>query len=262
MIRPFLGILTLLLLLAIAGSGFADERRGGEQGISEMTLGILEQAGVKADSASLLAALRSHRDPMIRGLAADVLGQRKEGSARGALLQTLKGDPDRLVRESAALALARMGEDAGFSALREFMASPSNQVRQVFLAARLAELGDLSGYPYVCKAAKSKSSSLRELAVPALVPFFSLKSLPASCDAAPEDLFLGLARDESAKARHAALLYLPMAVDKGLSLEQARAVAMSLAHSDPDPRVREEADAALGSLRAQEERRKPESREP
>jgi HEAT repeat protein len=248
-----LGLMCLMLPMAM----LADDRRGGSEEVSEMAFAILEKAGVGTDSDSLVTAVRSSRDPMVRWISIEILGQRKATTAQGTLLKALKGDPDRLVRETAALALARMGQKVGVSALKEFMAAPTDSARQIFTAARLAELGDASGYQYVCMAAKSESSSQRESAVPALVPFLLLSGLTSDCAASPSDLLLSLVEDRSADVRYTALLHLPMAVGKGLGLERARLIVNQLAQSDPEPKVREEADFVLKTWRLQEESRKP-----
>lgn len=256
MCRP-LKIGAVLILIGILGVLMASaDIRGGSQEISEMALGILEQAGVGTDTPSLLEAIRLNSDPTIRWIAIDILGQRQEKRALEPLRRALKGDPDRIVREAAALALARMGEPTGVAALKEFLRSPADSARQLFTAARLAELGEAIGYRYVCEAARSESSSEREMAAENLVPFIPLKVPPDGCDVKPEDLLLSLIEDKSPQVRYTVLLHLPIAVSKGMDRERARSAAQK-ALSDPEPKVREEAEFVIDAWRLEEETRKP-----
>lgn len=255
--RKSLKIWSALILVGMLGVRMASaDIRGGREEISDMFLGILEQAGVGTDTPSLLSAMRSNRDATVRWVAIEILGQRRESQALEPIQKALKGDPDRVVRETAALALARMGEKSGFAALKEFLKSPVDPARQLYTAARLAELGEAMGYPYVCEAARSESASLREVAVENLVPFIALKVPPGGCDVKPMDLLLALIEDKSPQIRYTVLLYLPIAVTKGLDRERARTVALK-AQKDPDPKVREEAEFMINAWRLEEESRQP-----
>jgi len=242
----------LVLIGTLMANVAKADTRGGSQEISDMALGILKRAGVGTDTPSLLNAMRLNPDSTVRWVAIDILGQRRERQALEPLLKVLKGDPERVVRETAALALARMGDKTGLAALKEFLKSPSDPGRQLYTAARLAELGDAIGYPYLCEAARSENAILRQIAVENLVPFIAVKA-PRGCEVAPADLMISLAGDKSPDVRYTVLLYLPSAVSQGLDRERARAVARK-AQSDPDPKVREEAEFVINAWRLEESR--------
>jgi HEAT repeat protein len=253
-------VLCLLLLLAGWLSGASADRRGKGDGISDLDFAVLSKAKVAVDTDSLIEALASHPDPLVRTIAAEVLGLRGEERARSPLFKALKGDPDQQVRQQVALALARMGEASGRAALRELLQKASDPVSRVFLAALLAEAGEADGYRHVCDAARSESRSARFAAAESLTPFFSLYPFDTACELAPAELLLSLTDDKDPGIRYTALLFLPTAVNKGgLSLEAARTRARHMAEKDTDAKVRAQAEFVLEAwrLEQQERERKP-----
>lgn len=249
-------LLCLSLLLAVdLSAAHADVR--GKSEVSDIALGILSQARVEMDTDSLIEALASHPEPLVRSTAAEVLGLRGDETALRPLVKALKADPDLLVRQGAALALARMGEPSGLESLREFLVTASDPVNQVFLAARLAELGESAGYKQVCEAARSRNRSLRLAAAESLVSFLSVSPPESSCDIGPGALLLSLGDDEDPEIRYTIVLFLPAAVSKGLSLESAQARAKQMAEKDPEARIRAQAEFVLEAWRLEKQERKP-----
>jgi HEAT repeat protein len=248
-----ISLLCLGLLLAVGLSGALADVRG-KSDVSDIESGILRNAGVETDTASLIEALASHSHPLVRSIAANVLGLRGDEQARRPLFKALAADPDSLVRQAAALALARMGEPSGFAALREFMEKTSDPVNQIFLAARLAEVGDPAGYSYVCEAALSENRALRLDAAESLASFISVSPPKSACKLGPGALLLSLGDDEDPGIRYSMLLFLQTAVVRGLSLEAAQARVKQLTE-DPDAKVRAQAEFVLEAWRLEEQER-------
>lgn len=251
MLRISLLCLELLLTASLSGA-LADVR--GKSDISDIALGILTSAKVETDTASLIDALASHSDPIVRFISADVLGLRGDEQALRPLFKALKADPDYLVRQEAALALAKMEEPSGFAALREFMEKTSDPVNQIFLAAWLAEVGDPAGYSYVCEAALSENRALRLDAAESLASFIPVSPPKSACKHGPDALLLSLGDDEDPGIRYTMLLFLQTAVVRGLSLEAAQARAKQMTE-DPDAKVRAQAEFVLEAWRLEEQER-------
>lgn len=217
-----------------------------------MLLAVLERAGVALDNASLMAAARAHEDATVRWVAIDLLGQQHALEARELLLGILRADEDRLIRETAALALARLGEAAGLSALEEFMRAPADAKSQLFLAARLAELGRGTGYEYVVDVlVDPEPNPLKPLAADTLSSFYDLPDLGVEPEQQPGSLLLALTEDPDAAVRSAALTQLSIAVNRGMALASALPRVERVAHSDPDAKLRQQANLLLDAWQSE-----------
>ncbi|MEP7013184.1 MAG: HEAT repeat domain-containing protein [Acidobacteriota bacterium] len=237
-------VMALLLVSTVCRS----DQRGGSGTLPDMLLGVLASAQVELEPSSLVHALATHPDPLIRGLAAEALGLLGERSAETSLLSSLQTDADRMVRELAALALARMGNETGLTALKGFLRSSDSPVRQLTMAAQLAELGESAGFSIVVEAAASRQTSTRSLAAEALAAFVSLAGLTDDRGRSPAEMLLELAGDDSAEVRLTVVQNLPEATRKGMDLEAARSTTKRLA-ADVDPVVRESAQSLLDAWR-------------
>lgn len=247
---PALLILVLSLVTAVCGA----DQRGGSGTLPDMLVGALENAQVTLEPPSLIHALVTHADPLIRGLAAEALGLLGERSAEEPLLRSLQSDSDRMVREVAAMALARIGVETGLTALKGFLRSSDSPVRRLTMAAELAELGEPDGFSFVAEAAVSRQVSTRSLAAQFLVPFVALVGLADERGRSPGEILLGLAGDDSEEVRLRVVHSLPRAVLKGLDYQSARSTTRLLA-ADADSRVRESAQALLDSWRFDDEQK-------
>ncbi|HYR83478.1 MAG TPA: HEAT repeat domain-containing protein [Terriglobia bacterium] len=196
----------------------------------------LRQQGLKTDAESLVAITRSNVSEEKRWTAIEVLGLRNEQLAKGTLLEILRTGETQLLKETAALALARLGDQAGVLGLEKFMKASTDPERQVFMAARLAELGNRSGYQYVVQAVSGGVTHLRYISVGALVAFLPLTG--DSRGSAAERL-LALLDDRDAMVRKEVLVYLPLAILKGLPVTKVRPIVQKMARSDSDPAARE-----------------------
>lgn len=248
---PMLLVMALSLMSAVGRS----DQRGGEGAVPDMLAGVLANAQVDLAPASLIHALATHSESLIRALAADALGLLGERSAEAPLFRALSVDSDRQVREASALALARIGNATGTTALKGFMRSSDSSVRRLTMAAQLAELGEPDGFSFVAEAATSKQASTRSLAAQFLAPFVPLAGLTDGSGRSPGEILLALAGDESAEVRLTVVNSLPAAILKGLDLESARAVTKRLAEQDLDPSVRDSAKSLLEAWRFDEEER-------
>src|SRR5262249_32068815 len=80
--------------------------------------GELHARHVATDTASLITAMGSSKELIVRTDAAQLLGLRKETAAAGPLRAALRSDPEPVVKETAAWALANMGHEEGMAALK------------------------------------------------------------------------------------------------------------------------------------------------
>ena len=205
----------------------------------------LRQQGIATDTKSLIDVVLSSPETGTRWMAMEVLGLRHETTARDALRKALDRASDRLLQESAALALARLGDASGQAALEKLMPTAATLERQVVIAARLAEFGNPAGYRFAAQAATSKETHLRYVAIGALVAFVPLPGRAGQSPLEARRLLLQLLEDPDPGVRKEVLIYLPMAIAKGLPGAEARPIVEKLAKGDADPDVRERARLAL-----------------
>lgn len=229
--RTMLACSLYILLLSVAGILRAQE-------IPDMLFAILAEANVSPDTTSLMKAIGSHPDEMVRFGAIEILGLRKEAVAREVLLRSLSLDPNGTVREASAIALARLGDPAGLAALKKFQKESADPEQRVFLAGRLSEFGSADGYQEVTRAARSEQASMRVLAAETLSGFIPLKDLPGED---PGTLFLSLAEDKDVSVQRSFVLFFPIAVKNGLDITRARPVVERLSQTASDVTVRDTA---------------------
>lgn len=238
----------LLGFYLLIGSAYAATDWSGAERPCESLELLLTERGIGTSTSSLLEIAGRKGDPGDRWIAIEILGLRGEREALGVLRKILAEEPDRLLRETAALALARLEDEAGLPALREFLHTASESHRQVFLAARLAELGDPVGFRYVTAASRADSADHRFSSVAALVAFLPFAKDPDELLAQdPEELLLGLARDEEARVRWEVLVQIPMATSKGVEATVFCSVLKELAADERDPRIMEQAALLLST---------------
>lgn len=224
-----------------------DDTQGSDRNAEMMNWleGILRAQHVNTDSESLLNAVISGKELIVRVSAARLLGLRKEKKAVEVLKQALHSDPEAVVKETAAWSLAYMGYPEGKNALKELIAKADDVKRQSMLAAELAELGDPSEYPYVVKAISSPDAEIRFLSTDNLWPFLKYegKHGKEAIDALAR--LQTLVHDKAPKVRAEALSVLNRAVPNFLPRNQLQPLVEQLSKEDPDPQVRQTADRIL-----------------
>jgi HEAT repeat protein len=231
------------------------ELDGGE--IPDRLVAVLSSAGVALEVSALANAAESHPDVRVRAAAAQALAAWwNRGDAQAALRQLLPRAHDDLVRLAAASALAKAGDELALATLREMLVSTREEPERLLIAAELAEAGHGDGYRYVLEIARAKEPRTRAGALRFLVSFFGLEPGALDIEPQPADLLARLARDESAEVREEVVLYLPSAVDRGLSKEAAEALARERVSRDPSAKVREAAQQLLDAWEFDEAERK------
>jgi len=206
----------------------------------------LRQQGKPTDARSLtrLAASESENEGT-RWMAIEVLGLRGDKQAIETMNALLRPSESRLIRESAALALARLGDRRGIAALEQMVGSAEDPERRLSLAGHLAEFGSPVGYKYARQAALSETERLRYLSVGALVPFIPLEAAFKEERIDASDRLVALLQDKSPDVRQEVLLYLSLAVEKGLPIQRVRPQVESMTRQDKEPSLKEAARLLL-----------------
>lgn len=224
----------------------------GRQGISPEdaeTVGEIEgqlhAQGIQTDTNSLMSEARSNPDLGIRSDAVQLLGYRREASARESLLGVLHSDPSHLVRENAAWALARIGAAEGVAGLKDLLAEADDLKQRSFIAAQMAEFGDLGGYKYVLECLASKNSETRYLCVAHLFPFFKVEDNRNAGLIKPVEQLQKLLRDRDAKVRAEAVTIVGRGVPRYLKRASIQPTIEQMSQQDSDAEVRATAERIL-----------------
>jgi HEAT repeat protein len=225
--------------------------------VPDRLVAVLSSAGVALEVSALANAAESHPDGRVRVAAAQALAAWwNRGDAQAALRHLLPRAHDDLVRLAAASALAKSADELALATLREMLAATPDGPQRLLIAAELAEAGHGDGYRYVLETASAEEPQARAGGLRFLVSFFGLEPDALDLEPRPADLLARLARDESAEVREEVILYLPSAVDRGLSKETAEALARERANRDPNTEVREAARQLLDGWKFDEAERK------
>src|SRR5215468_1011532 len=200
--------------------------------------GELHARHVATDTASLIAALGSNKELIVRADAAQLLGLRKEAAAAAPLKAALRSDSEPLVKETAAWALANMGHEEGRSALKELISKSEDIRRQSVLAGELAELGDPSAYSYAVKAVTSPDSETRFLSVDNLFPFLKYEGKRGTESIDPLQRLRVLLHDTEPRVRAEALTVLNRAIPAFMARSELQPLVEQMSKEDQDPQVR------------------------
>jgi len=204
----------------------------------------LAEDGVASDVESLVVALSTHPDTMVRIRAAFILGERGDKEAIPILRQALE-EPS--TRRAAAGALARLGEEEGLEILRDLMASSADLGSQLAIAYTLARLGSFEGYSYLVDGAMAEEYWNRIDAASILPEFFAMPE-PFSMES-PMELLEQLLRDPNSLVRKEAVRSFGLVAVKGGPAEELLEKAQEMEVYDPDEGVREAAGLVQYPLR-------------
>jgi HEAT repeat protein len=233
-----------LLSLRVLASGLQGVSPEDAETVGEIE-GQLRAQGVKTDTNSLMSAVRSNPDVGIRSDAAQLLGYRREASAKETLLGVLRSDSAHIVRQNAAWALARIGAPQGVAGLKDLLADTEDLKQRSFIASQMAEFGDPSGYKYVVEALASKNSQIRYLCVAHLFAFFKFENKRNAGSIEPVALSQKLLRDPDSKVRREAVSIVGRAVPRYLKRESIQPTIEQISKQDSDAGVRATAERIL-----------------
>jgi HEAT repeat protein len=246
--RGWLRLFMTLLVLTLGHSLLAEISKNPEdapwwQGLED----DLVEAGISADVPSLLIAVKSHKDEMIRWQATTLLGARDDRSAQSTLREVLNQDPSPFVRRGAAKALASWGDEQGLAAVKVLLSKSTTIQERLELGSLLAGQGDDSGFIYAKEAASAEAALSRVLAAEALPSFVRRQGGGEEAEDAIA-ILVRLAEDPSREVRSAALSGMFQAVRRGAPAERFRSSIKRMAESDPDQNLRLSAKYALPDL--------------
>jgi HEAT repeat protein len=217
--------------------------------------GQLRAQGVQTDTNSLMSAVRSNPDVGIRSDAVQLLGYRRDASAKETLLGVLHSDSAHIVRQNAAWALARIGAPEGVAGLKDLLADTEDLKQRSLIASQMAEFGDPSGYKYVVEALASKNPETRYLCVAHLFPFFKFEDKRNAGSIEPVEQLQKLLRDRDGKVRAEAVTIVGRAVPRYLKRESIQPTIKQMSKQDSDAQVRATTERILKAWEFEDSRK-------
>lgn len=187
-----------LLWVLVGSAAHSSGRKGGPED-------VLRGYGIELSSPKLIEAL-NHHNPLVRGMAAEVLGDRGERSATAALLERLH-DESLAVRVAAAAALLNLGNNAGEGLLQETLGGQDNDLA-VQAASVLCRHANQAGLATLKHLVEAPEPNRRKMALIALVQCGDF--------AEGRDLFMRATADVDKSVRLAALGALTERRDPGV----------------------------------------------